>query len=132
MSDPLTPIPASEPMPLPLPGLDAPSRGVGDLEKAIRRTLRQLHADGMVREVHAGKAQLAIELAQVIAAKRASGRASTIGNDARVLMEILDTFVPDDSEVDEAFQKAMEEWNEVMMNNERAATHATPEVRDTP
>jgi hypothetical protein len=100
---------------LPLPGLDEPkARGVSDLEAAIRRTLRELHAQGHVNEVDAGKAQLAIELAQVISVKRATGRASTIGHDARVLMEILDKFVDEATDVDDTLREAMDAWSEEM------------------
>lgn len=101
---------------LPLPGLDEPKGGrrTSDLEVAIRRTLRELHAQGHVNEVDAGKAQLAIELAQVISIKRATGRASTIGNDARVLMEILDAFVDEATDVDDTLRDAMREWSEEM------------------
>jgi hypothetical protein len=110
---------------LPLPGLDQPSgRGVPELEVAVRRTLAALDHDGLVREVDAGKLQLALELAQVIDVKKRTGRASTIGNDARVLMEILNDFKEEASEVDTNLAAAMDEWREVVDGGR-------PEVRDS-
>lgn len=105
---------------LPLPGLDVVDdlaerrRGakVSDLESAIRRTLKALHADGHIGEVDAGKLQLAIELAQIIELKKATRRTSTVGNDARVLMEILDSFVEEaGTDVDDDLKAAMAEWS---------------------
>ena len=118
---------------LPLPGLDAaPSgRAVPALEVAVRRTLAALDAEGLVHEVDAGRLQLAIELAQVISTKKSSGRASTIGNDARVLMEILNDFKEEASEIDAGLAAAMEEWKEVTGVQPEPAQRA-PEVRDTP
>ena len=98
----------------PLPGLGEPGpRPPADLERAIRRTLAELHRRGHVDEVDAGRLALAIELAQVITLKRASGRASTIGNDARVLMEILDSLVKEAGDVDTALAEAMAQWADV-------------------
>lgn len=105
---------------LPLPGLDVVDdlverrRGskLSDLEAAIRRTLKALHDAGHVTEVDSGKLQLAIELAQIIELKKATRRTSTVGNDARVLMEILDSFVAEATDVDEDLKAAMEEWSE--------------------
>ena len=120
--------PATADPTLPLPGLDeVTGRGVPPLERAVRRTLAELHRQGHVQEVDAGKTQLALELAQVIALKKATGRASTIGNDARVLMEILDAFVDEATDVDDELRDAMREWAEV---NERGPD-ATAEVRDS-
>ncbi len=104
---------------LPLPGLDVVDdlaerrRGakVSPLEAAIRRTLKALHTDGHIGEVDAGKLQLAIELAQIIELKKATRRTSTVGNDARVLMEILDSFVEEAGDVDDDLKAAMAEWS---------------------
>lgn len=103
---------------LPLPGLDDVDelaerrRGskVSDLELAIRRTLGALERDGHIGEVDSGKLQLAIELAQIIELKKATRRTSTVGNDARVLMEILDSFVEEAGDVDDDLRAAMDEW----------------------
>lgn len=124
MTDPIEPTEAHPA--LALPGLDpVTGRAVPDLEKAVRRTLTELHKQGHVAEVDAGKAQLALEMAQVIATKKATGRASTIGNDARVLMEILDAFVDEATDIDDELRAAMNAWAEV-----ERASHAAPEVRD--
>lgn len=119
--------------PEPLPGLEAVERrATGDLEKGVRRTLAKLYADGYVTEADAGKTALAIELAQVMTGKRASGRVSTVANDARVLMEILDSFTPEDAAAGDALlMKAMEEWEEVV-HGDRATPDPGTEVRDGP
>lgn len=99
---------------LDLPGL-APIAGGQPpaLVTAVRATIEQLHRDGHINAIDVGKVQLAIELAEVIALKRSSGRASTVGNDARVLMEILDAFVVDaDEQGDDMLRAAMDEWSE--------------------
>lgn len=116
--------------PEPLPGLEEPARPPASLELGVRRTLTHLHALGYVTEADAGKTALALELAQVIAVKRASGRASTIGNDARVLMEILDSFQPEDTDADAQLQEAMEKWAEVINGAGPAPADPGPEVRD--
>jgi hypothetical protein len=124
---------------LALPGLDAPEQrgGVGDLEKAVRRTLAVLEAEGHLSERDAGKLQLAIEMAQVVASKNRTGRNSTIGNDARVLMEILDSFVTEAAASDEGdFASVLAQW-EALVRAERQeeathARHASAEVRDRP
>lgn len=114
---------------LPLPGLDEPtSRGVPDLEVAVRRTLVALDQEGLVHEVDAGKLQLALELAQVIAIKKQTGRASTIGMDARVLMEILNDFKEEASEVDSTLADTMRQWEEAIGHGDPART---AEVHDT-
>lgn len=111
---------------LPLPGLEPTARKASDLEVAVRRTLAALDGEGLVHEVDAGKLQLALELAEVISVKKRSGRASTIGNDARVLMEILNDFKEEASEVDADLAATMAAWSEEV---QRAADAAT-EVRD--
>jgi hypothetical protein len=53
-------------------------------------------------------------LAQIISAKRASGRTSTVGNDARVLVEILDGLAPAPEAGgggDAGLRAAMEAWS---------------------
>lgn len=118
---------------LPLPGLEQPDpdRGKPDLlEQAIRRTLQALDREGFVQEVDAGKLQLAIELAQVISIKKRSGRASTIGHDARVLMEILNDFKEEVSEVDSSLAETMRRWEEKLADADDSAAGG-PEVPHT-
>ena len=99
---------------LDIPGLAKPDAGSSSLEGAVRHTLEELFKAGHVKGVDAGKIALAVELAQVITSKRRTGRASTIGNDARVLMEILDSFVQEAEDADEDLAEAMRQWAEVM------------------
>lgn len=93
-----------------LPGLEPAPATAGPLERAVRRTLAALKEAGYVRERDAARCALAIELAQIITDKRRSGRTSTVGNDARVLVELLDDLLPEDTGVDNALQDAMAEW----------------------
>jgi predicted nucleic acid-binding Zn ribbon protein len=123
---------ATEPDPLPLPGLEDgvdSRRAVTDLESAVRRTIAAHQELDHLTEVDAGKCAIAIELCQVAARKRAGGRMSTISNDLRLLQEILDSLTPDaDTDVDAKLRAAMAEWSEEVSN----AADASAEVRDTP
>lgn len=78
----------------------------------MRRTIAAMHERGGLDARSAARCALALELAQVITAKRATGRMSTIGNDARVLVELLDKLAPADeaSDVDEELRKTMADW----------------------
>lgn len=98
--------------PDPLPGLEEPARGASDLELAVRRSIKALADRGYVDEQHAARTALAVELAQVIDLKHRTGKMSTIGNDARVLVELLDKIIPADTSVDERLKKFMELWAE--------------------
>lgn len=98
--------------PEPLPGLEDPTPGASTLELAVRRTIAALDELGHVSEQHAARTALAIELAQVIDLKHRTGRMSTIGNDARVLVELLDKIIPGDTSVDDRLRKIMDEWAE--------------------
>lgn len=100
----------------PLPGLEPLERPPSALEKAVRRTIAALHALGHVTETSAARCALAIELAQIITDKRQSGRTSTVGNDARVLVELLDDLLPEDVGADAALQEAMREWSAAIEN----------------
>lgn len=83
------------------------------LEAAVRRTLRALVQAGHVDERHAAVNVLAVTLARIIEGKARSGKTSTVGNDARVLKEILDGLVPEvdaGSAVDAELRKAVEDW----------------------
>lgn len=92
--------------PTPLPGLEPPTRPPGHLERAVRRSIAALAAQGLVPEEQAARTALAVELAQIIELKRQSGRMSTVGNDARVLVELLDKLLPEAPE-DEAADKQL-------------------------
>lgn len=97
-----------------LPGLEiaqAPS-GASVLEQTVRAQLQHLREQGYVTPANAGKAILCVELAQIIANKRQTGKTSTVSNDARVLMELLDGFVPEGGGVDEGLAAAMRAWEE--------------------
>jgi hypothetical protein len=101
---------------LPIPGFDESRATVAarnsPLVKAVRSTIDELAKEGHISPVDVGKVALAMELADVIALKRSTGRMSTLGNDARVLMEILDSFVAEvDQDGDELLRGAMEEWS---------------------
>ena len=124
-----------------IPGLDMPKdpdARRSDLEAAVRATIRELHAQGNVKPKDAARVALCLELAQVITDKRSSKRTSTIGNDARVLKELLDDMVPAAAaEGDAALRDAMERWELQIAEEERNANgggddagHAAAEVRD--
>lgn len=104
--------------PAPLPGLedvDTTHRYVSPLEKGVRRTLAALAARQLLIEDDAGKTATAIELAQVITKKVQTGRASTVSNDARLLVEILDSLKPADATgVDDELRAAMQAWSEAV------------------
>lgn len=98
--------------PLPLPGLEdvASDRAVGYVEAGVRRTLAQLKRDERLTEVDAGHLAVAIALSRIITQKEARGRLSTVSNDARLLVELLDTFTgEDESAVDQDLRAAMAE-----------------------
>lgn len=98
--------------PEPLPGLEDPKPGTSQLELAVRRTIAALAELDYVSEQHAARTALALELAQVIDLKHRTGRMSTIGNDARVLVELLDKIIPADTSVDDRLKQVMDEWAE--------------------
>lgn len=107
-----------------LPGLEAPARRLSGLEAGVERTLAQLAADGHIDpERDAARIELARELAAIIALKRSSGRASTVGADAKVLLELLDGMVPAEAatSADIALTKAMQAWSEAMAENGKGA-----------
>lgn len=110
-----------------------PLFGVGDddgrvrppLETAVRRTLSALDREGALTDADAGRVALAVELSQIIADKRATRRTSTVGNDARVLMDILDELAPAAAtESDKLLRRAMDEWTETIRAQEAAARRA--------
>lgn len=99
---------------LPLPGLDEPAGKPGALELAVRRTFRSIEDDGILDESDAGRLQLAVELAQIIELKKQTKRTSTVSNDARLLVEILDKLTGADVEGsdDRRLRDAMAAWSE--------------------
>ncbi len=98
----------------PLPGLETPARSPGPLETAVRRTVAALNERGYVDEASSARLALALELAQIITDKRRSGRTSTVGNDARVLVELLDDLLPAETETDDRLQAAIRQWSEYL------------------
>lgn len=99
--------------PLPLPGLeDTGARKVPYLEVGVRRTIAALQSVGHLEEMHAAHTAAAIELAQIIDKKKSTGRMSTVGNDMRAMIELLDRIVPEDSTIDAELQAAVDAWNE--------------------
>jgi hypothetical protein len=105
----------SEQTALPLPGMTDPegeaAARAGELAGAVRRSIRALDAAGLVAEHDAARLQLALELADIITIKRRTGRMSTVGNDARVLVDLLDKLLPEQTEVDEQLKSAMAAWS---------------------
>jgi hypothetical protein len=104
----------SEQTALPLPGLgeldERQQHTTGELAIAVRRSVAALDRAGLVQEHDAARLQLALELADIITEKRRSGRMSTVGNDARVLVELLDKLLPDQTEVDAELRDAVAAW----------------------
>jgi len=104
------------------------------LESAVRQTLRALDSEGALTASDAGRVALAIELAQIIADKRATRRTSTVGHDARVLMDILDELAPAAaSESDKLLRRAMDDWTAMLAAQDAAARggdSGRAEVRD--
>ena len=95
-----------------IPGLEPAPEGMGALEAAVRSTIEVLHQLGLVEPKHAARCALAVELAQIITEKRKTGKTSTVANDAKVLVELLEQLVPvDDASTDETLRRAMEEWS---------------------
>ena len=99
-----------------LPGLELPQLAPANspLAKAVDSTLISLVEASSLDPVRdAARIALARELAAVIVHKRTSGRASTVGNDARVLLELLDGMVPTEAatSADAALAKAMRDWS---------------------
>lgn len=101
---------------LPLPGLgpldDREAREASNVAMAVRRSIAALERMGLVGEVDAARLALALELADIIAIKRRTGRMSTVGNDARVLVDLLDKLLPEQTTVDEDLRRAVAAWDE--------------------
>lgn len=99
---------------LPLPGLadltPEQTKSTGDLAHAVRRSVKALDRAGLVQEHDAARLQLALELADIIEIKKRTGRMSTVGNDARVLVDLLDKLLPEQTEVDDELRNAVAAW----------------------
>lgn len=99
----------------PLPGLPSHVHPPGSrLLEAIDVTIAHLAAAGHVDPVRdAARVELCRELARVMADKRRTGRTASIGNDARVLQELLTGFADAaaDSEGDAELRDAMARWS---------------------
>lgn len=95
-----------------IPGLgsDGDRLESGPLERAVLATLGEYAGAGLVKARDAGKVALALDLCRVMAGKRRANRTSTYSNDARLLAEILDSFVAEESAGDAAVTEAMREW----------------------
>lgn len=82
----------------------------GPLERAVIQTLNEYAQAELLKPRDAGKVALALDLCRVMAGKRRSNRTSTYSNDARLLSEILDSFVAEESAGDAALTEAMQRW----------------------
>lgn len=114
---------------LPLPGLDdlddKARRATGELAAAVRRSIVALDAAGLVAEHDAARLQLALELSDIIAIKKRTGRMSTVGNDARVLVELLDKLLPVQTSTDDALRTAVAEWEDAITKGDAAEAPAS-------
>lgn len=106
-----------------LPGLDDDVPAPPDhLVGQVRATLRAYRDAGLVTARDAARVALCLELATIIGVKRRGGRLSTVSNDARLLDEILCSFVGEGQEVDEKLAEAMREWSAEVDRTRRAAS----------
>lgn len=98
-----------------LPGLGSEETGApSPLETAVKVTLTEYADAQLLKPRDAGKVALALDLTRVMAIKRRSGRTSTYANDARLLYEILDSFVAEETAGDAAVVEAMQQWTELL------------------
>jgi hypothetical protein len=109
-----------------LPGMGAPATRADtpdphELPTAVDVTLAALELAGYLDEQRdAARRELARTVSRIIASKERTGRASTVGNDARVLMDLLDGMVPATAAgVDERLEQAMAQWSEHVAELER-------------
>jgi hypothetical protein len=109
MTKPKGPAAADEP----LFGVVGPAPGSA-LLAAIDVTIGHLADAGYVDPVRdAARVELCRELARVMADKRRTGRTASIGNDARVLQELLTGFADAaaDADGDTMLREAMADWS---------------------
>lgn len=120
-------IPASESVPL--PGLeildDRAKRAASDVAVAVRRSIAALERMGLIGEVDSARLALALEMADIIAIKKRTNRMSTVGNDARVLVDLLDKLLPKQTEIDDQLRSAIAAWDEVTRTTEPAGSDPT-------
>jgi hypothetical protein len=99
-----------------IPGLAVPiTRAPSPLLAAIETTITALRDAGHVDPVtDAARIELCRELAHVMGDKRRTGRTASVGNDARVLMELLTGFIDHAAELegDAMLRDAMANWSE--------------------
>lgn len=78
---------------LPLPGLEDDRDQDSALERAVRRTIRALDAQGLLTEIHAARCQLLLDLARGYARSTAGGKvtvaASAVAGQIQALLESL-------------------------------------------
>lgn len=117
-NDPVDQVPGRA---VPLPGMEeysAEQHPHGEpqyLELAVRRTIARLDDLGYLDEMHSAHTAAAIELAQIITSKHHTGKMSTVGNDMRAMIDLLDRLVPvrDDS-IDARLKAAVEQWTKAL------------------
>lgn len=95
-----------------LPGLESVDTDHSTpLERAVIETCQVLAGIGLIHPRDAARLALARTMARVIETKHRTGRMSTIGNDARVLMDLLAGLVPAEVGGDAEVQAAMDKWS---------------------
>lgn len=110
---PMASVVVASAVPETLPGLSddhSPGETNVDLERAVLDTLNEYREAGLLTRRDAGKVALAIHVCRVMEDKRRRGRTSTYANDARLVNEILDGFIAEESRGDERLRQAMTEW----------------------
>lgn len=117
----------SEQTALPLPGLEIPDaiQRVGALAAAVRRSIAALAAQDLIAERDAARLALALEMADIIEIKKRSGRMSTVGNDAKVLVDLLDKLLPQHIEVDVELRQTIDAWSAAIAEQERKEAAAS-------
>jgi hypothetical protein len=102
---------------------------------AIDLTIDHLAAAGHIDPVRdAARVELCRELARVMGDKRRTGRTASIGNDARVLQELLAGFAAAaaDEEGDAMLREAMAEWSAQINRAETLEEKSTSRHVDNP
>lgn len=108
--------------PVPLPGVEPAAGAVSDLEKAARRTIAQLHADGLVDERHAMTCQLLLELSRSVAAAARAGRASAAALASAQILAALDSLPKSEGgEERDDFDKLADELREAAIHHGRSS-----------